>query len=217
MKRLLILLKKDITLDKGNWLIVLLVSVGLPIYIINVFAQSGFAEAISFLTLCLNAFYCFFLVYSKLGMIENKYRGMAYMTLTPVTRKEIVLSKYLLSIVVFLISIVGYGLANLVLPLSQPFAYSSVIMAWAVNAVLTGIYIPLEFKVGYENVKYYLMAIIVALPFLMGLLGKYTGYSFFSIWKQNGRDMLPVIFVFSLLLYIASYYGSVKIFEKKDL
>ena len=118
------------------------------------------------------------------------------MTLTPVGRKEIVLSKYLLSIVVFLISIVGYGLANLVLPLSQPFAYSSVIMAWAVNAVLTGIYIPLEFKVGYENVKYYLMAIIVALPFLMGLLGKYTGYSFFSIWKQNGRDMLPVIFVF---------------------
>ena len=48
MKRLLILLKKDITLDKGIWLIVLLVSVGLPIYIINVFAQSGFAEAISF-------------------------------------------------------------------------------------------------------------------------------------------------------------------------
>ena len=217
MKRILVLLKKDITLDISNMLIVMLVSIGLPLYTSYAFNQAGLNIGVDFLSLFLNSFYCFFLAFSKLGIIENKYRGMAYLTLTPVTRKDIVLSKYFFSAFVFLISIVGYKIANFIMSSSQSLTYSSIIIVWTVVALVIGIYIPLEFKVGYENVKYYLTAIIVVSPFLIGLLGKYTKFDFFKLFMQAGSGWLPILLVFSGIIHVVSYSISVRIFEKKDL
>ena len=217
MRSILILLKKDITLDKANMWIVILVSIGLPIYISYILKDMGLSMGGDFLALLLNSFYCIFLAFSKLGMIEHKYKGTAYLTLTPITRKQIVLSKYVLSVFLFLVSIAGCGVANLFMAVTAPLTYGSIIIAWAINALVFGIYIPLEFKVGYENVKYYLMAIVLASPFLMGFLGKHTGFGFFQTFAQTGNSLLPFILIMSLAIYVLSYGISVRIFSRKDL
>lgn len=217
MRTIPILLKKDITLDKSNMLIVILISLGIPIYLSYAFGQMGMKKGMDFLSLFLSSFYCIFLSFSKLGIIEHKYRGTAYLTLTPVTRKDIVLSKYVFSVFVFLISIVGYEIAYLIIPYMQLLSYSSVIMVCAAVILLLSIYIPLEFKVGYENVKYYFTAIIVFSPFLIGIIGKYKGVSIFQAFVEAGSNLLPFILMFSLIAIMVSYYFSVRIFEKKDL
>lgn len=217
MRTIPILLKKDITLDKSNMLIVILISLGIPIYLSYAFGQMGMNKGMDFLSLFLSSFYCIFLSFSKLGIIEHKYRGTAYLTLTPVTRKDIVLSKYVFSVFVFLISIVGYEIAYLIIPYMQLLSYSSVMMVCAAVILLLSIYIPLEFKVGYENVKYYFTAIIVFSPFLIGIIGRYKGVSIFQAFVEAGSNLLPFILMFSLVMIMVSYYFSIRIFEKKDL
>lgn len=217
MRMIPVLLKKDITLDKSNMLIVIIISLGIPIYLSYSFGQMGMNKGKDFLSLFLSSFYCIFLSFSKLGIIEHKYRGTAYLTLTPVTRRDIVLSKYVFSIFVFLISVVGYVIAYLITPFMQSLSYTSVIMVSAADILLLSIYIPLEFKVGYENVKYYFTAIIVFSPFLIGIIGKYKGVSIFQVFVEAGSNLLPYILIFSFVLIMVSYYFSIRIFEKKDL
>lgn len=217
MRKVLILFKKDITLAKSNIFIVILISLGIPIYLSYAFKEMGLNIGAEFLSLFLSSFYCFFVSFGKLGIIEHKYRGAAYLTLTPITRKDIVISKYVFSTFIFLTSVIGYEIIYLILPSVQPLTSSSILIVWAIDILVLSIYIPLEFKVGYENVKYYLTAIVVFSPFLIGLLGKYNGLGFFTTLLQGGSKFLPFIFAFSLLLIIVSYYISVSIYEKKDL
>jgi ABC-2 type transport system permease protein len=155
--------------------------------------------------------------FGKLGMIEHKYRGTAYLTLTPVTRRDVVLSKYVFLVFIFLISVLGYEIAYLIIPFMQSLSYSTVIIVWTINILLLGIYIPLEFKVGYENVKYYITAVVVFSPFLIGIIGRYKGVTIFSKLIETGSNLLPLILMFSLILMVVSYWVSVRIFEKKDL
>jgi ABC-type transport system involved in multi-copper enzyme maturation permease subunit len=217
MRKVLIILKKDITLDKINMLIVILISLGIPIYVTDALSHTGMNNGVDFLSLFLSSFYCFFMSVGKLGMIEYKYKGTAYLTLTPVTRRDVVMSKYVFIIIIFLISVLGYEMAYLFIPSMQPLSYSSVILVWTANILFLGIYIPLEFKVGYDNVKYYLTAIIVLSPFLIGIIGRYKGLSIFSNFIQAGSNLLPFILMFSLILMGVSYFVSVRVFEKKDL
>jgi ABC-type transport system involved in multi-copper enzyme maturation permease subunit len=217
MRTIPVLLKKDITLDMSNILIVIIISLGIPIYSTYAFGEMGMNKGMDFISLFLSSFYCFFLSFGKLGIIEHKYRGTAYLTLTPVTRRDIVLSKYVYSIFVFLISVVGYEIAYLIIPSMQLLSYSSVIIVCAADILLLSIYIPLEFKVGYENVKYYFTAVIVFSPFLIGIIGKYNGLSIFQAFIEAGSNLLPFIIAFSLITIMVSYSFSVRIFEKKDL
>lgn len=217
MRTISVLLKKDITLDKGNMLIVIVISLGIPIYITYALREMNMSGGRDFLSLFLSSYYCFFLSFSKLGLIEHKYRGTAYLTLTPVTRRDIVLSKYVYSIFVFLISVVGYEIAYLIIPSMQLLSYNSVIIVCAADILLLSTYIPLEFKVGYENVKYYFTGVVVLSPFLIGIIGKYKGLSIFQALVDAGGDLLPFILVFSLIIIIVSYCFSIRIFEKKDL
>jgi ABC-2 type transport system permease protein len=217
MRKVLVLLKKDITLDKVNMLIVIFISLGIPIYANFSLRDLGMVNGADFLSLLLSSFYCFFMSFGKLGMIEHKYRGTAYLTLTPVTRRDVALSKYVFLVFIFLISVLGYEIAYLSIPFVQPLSYSTVILVWTINILLLGIYIPLEFKVGYENVKYYITAVVVFSPFLIGIIGRYKGVTIFSKLIESGSNLLPLILMSSLILMVVSYWVTVRIFEKKDL
>ena len=217
MRKLIVLLRKDITLDKANLIIIILLSIGIPIYINYILQDLGFENGADFASLFLSSFYCVFMAISKLGLIEHTSRGSAYMTLTPINRRDIVLSKYVFLFLVFLISLIGYGVSYLIIPSIQPLTFTSVVTVWTVNIVFLSFYIPLEIKLGHDNVKYFLTAIIVSSPFLIGLLGRYMGASIFQSLIDGIGNVLPFMMVFSLILIVVSYYASVRIFNSKDL
>lgn len=217
MRKLIVLLRKDITLDKANLVIVILLSIGIPIYITFILRDSGFVKGADFVSLFLSTFFCFFMSVGKLGMIEHKYRGTAYLTLTPISRRDIVLSKYAFIILVFLISLIGYGVSYLATPFLQPLSFAAVITVLTANILFLSFYVPLELKLGYENVKYFFMAIIMISPFLIGLTGKYGGASIFRKFMEGAGNIVPVMVVFSFILIAVSFYASVRIFNTKDL
>lgn len=217
MRKLIVLLRKDITLDKANLVIVILLSIGIPIYMSFPLQNSGLQKGADFVSLLLSSFFCFFMSLSKLGMIEDKYRGTAYLTLTPINRRDVVLSKYVFLLLVFLISLIGYGVSYLVTPFLQPLSITAIVTVWTANILFLSFYIPLELKVGYENVKYYITGVTVISPFLIGLLGRYGGASIFQRFMEGTGNILPIMMVFSFVLIAVSYYVSVRIFDKKDL
>lgn len=217
MRKLIVLLRKDITLDKANLVIVILLSIGIPIYMSFPLQNSGLQKGADFVSLFLSSFFCFFMSLSKLGMIEDKYRGTAYLTLTPINRRDVVLSKYVFLLLVFLISLVGYGVSYLVTPFLQPLSFTSVVTVWTANILFLSFYVPLELKVGYENVKYYITAVTVISPFLIGLIGRYGGASIFRRFVEEVGKILPIMMVFSFILIAVSYNVSVRIFNTKDL
>lgn len=180
MRKLIVLLRKDISLEKANLIIIILLSIGIPIYINYSLQDLGLNKGADFVSLFLSSFYCVFIALSKLGLIEHTYRGTAYLTLTPINRRDIVLSKYVFLFLMFLISLIGYGVSYLIIPSVQPLSYTSVVTVWTANILFLSFYVPLELKLGYENVKYYFTAVIVISPFLIGLLGKYMGASIFQ-------------------------------------
>ena len=169
------------------------------------------------MSLFLSSFYCIFMALNKLGLIEHTYRGTAYLTLTPINRRDIVLSKYVFLFLMFLINLIGYGVSYLIIPSIQPLSFTSVVTVWTANILFLGFYVPLEIKLGYENVKYYFTAVIVISPFLIGFLGKYMGASIFQNLIDGAGNILLIMMVISFILIVASYYVSVRIFSTKDL
>lgn len=217
MRKLIVLLRKDISLDKAYWVIIILIAIGIPIYMTYSLQNAGFQKGADFVSLFLSSFYCFFMSLSNLGLIEHKYRGTAYLTLTPINRRDVVLSKYVFLLLVFLISLVGYWVSYLVTPFIQPLSFTAVVTVWTANILFLSFYVPIELKLGYENVKYFITAIIVISPFLIGLIGRYGGASIFRRFMEEVGNILPIMIVFSLVLIGVSYYVSVRIFNTKDL
>ena len=150
-------------------------------------------------------------------MIEHKYKGAAYLTLTPISRKDIVVSKYVFLLLVFIMSILGYIITYLLVPAVKPLSLPSIIIAGTANIIFLGLYIPLEFKLGYENMKYYFMVLIVATPLLIGFLGKYMDVSIFQNIIENVEKLIAIMIVFSTVFIAISYNFSLKIFMRKDL
>ncbi len=217
MRKLIVLLRKDITLDKANLIIVILLSIGIPVYISYSLQSLRLQKGADFVSLFLSSFFCFFMSLSKLGLIEDKYKGTAYLTLTPISRKDIVLSKYVFLLLVFLISLAGYGVSYLATPSLQPLSFAAVVTVWTANILFLSFYVPLELKLGYENMKYYITAVAVISPFLIGLIGKYGGASIFQRFMEEAGSILPIMMMFSFILIGASYFVSVRVFYKKDL
>jgi hypothetical protein len=90
-------------------------------------------------------------------------------------------------------------------------------MVWTANILFLSIYIPLEIKVGYDNIKYYFTAVIVAIPFVIGIIGKYKESSILSIFHEIKTNLLPYTLVSTIILIVVSYSVCIRIFDKKDL
>lgn len=217
MRKLIVLLRKDITLDIANLVIIILLAIGIPIYITYSLNDLGLQKGGDFLSLFFSTFFCFFMSLSKLGIIEHKYKGTAYLTLTPINRRDIVLSKYMFLLLVFIICLSGYVVSYLISPFVQPLSFTAVVIVWTANILFLSFYLPLELKLGYENVKYYFTAVIVITPFLIGLLGKYGGISIFRRFMEDVRNILPIMIVVSFILVALSYHVSSRVFNAKDL
>lgn len=217
MRNLIILLRKDITLDKANLILVFLISIGIPIYLSYSLQDLGFQKGTDFVSLFLSSFFCFFLSLSKLGLIEHKYRGTAYLTLTPINRRDIVLSKYIFLLLIFFICLAGYGVSCLLFPFISPLSFTAVVTVWTANSLFLSFYVPLELKLGYENVKYFFMAAMLFTPFLIGLIGRYGGTTIFKQFIEQTGSIVPIMVTVSFILIGISYYASVRIFHTKDL
>lgn len=86
--------------------------------------------------------------------------------------------------------------------------------------ILIGLKIPLEFKFGYEKIKYIFLGAMIVTPYILPTVFKFISKNNNAI--NNIRSTPPIIqaviiSIFALILFLISFIISQKIYDKKEL
>ncbi len=214
--RVIALIKKDIFLVKKYLLVILAISVVFPVFIFyNAPSIMGFA---SFM---LTIMFAVYMALQSVSLAETKYpKAEALLCSSPYTRKYIVIARYLFFILVFAATTVAYELVVIFLPDVTMISLFEIALTLLIGSLLLGIYLPLQYKLGYEKMKYVLMVIILLTPFLLPHIVKWLATSNFDItFLDRISTTVKTVISCSLSIVITalSIATSIHIYNGKEL
>lgn len=152
-------------------------------------------------------------------LIYDETDGWDSFVLTaPVSRKEIIRSKYLLQILflagAFLLSAVLLLLISLIPQFDgEEWLYSMLIVGFCYALVYGAVVIPVYLKFGQHTSRYVAFVILIVVA---GLFGVTFGFSMFMEFAASTIPLLIGILAVSLAAYGASYLVSQKIYAKRE-
>lgn len=136
---------------------------------------------------------------------------------TPFTRKAMVLSKYIFCMAIYVICCIAFGIETLVIPGLGTADIMMFALMFLVTSIFIGVYLPVQYKLGYEKTKFVFVVVIMVSPIILPLLMRMDGLnsgvlSTLSPYLICGGS---VLIGFSVLAISASL--SVKIYNEADL
>lgn len=213
---LLNLVKKDFILAKKYWVLMVVFSIGAPVYVeIQTHSMIG---GLGFLITVLFAEY---MIFNSVSMSEEKYKGAAFLSATPYTRSELVKAKYLLIASVFVGCYILYTITSLLIPIYVAMlSLLSLGISFLIVAVYFGIIIPLQYQFGYEKVRYISFFTIFLVPFLFPYLWKWIqsnniDWETILLFPSFIQEIIP--FLLALIIGLISMLVSMCIYSQKDL
>jgi len=146
------------------------------------------------------------------------YKTAALLCSAPYPRKFIVLSKYIFCGINFIFCGIIFKLETLLFPQLGKFNAVMLVFTLLFLAIFIGIYLPLQYKLGFEKTKLFFSIVIVILPFSFSYLLKIKNKMNFNFFYSIDTAVLCTISIlFSFIVIILSAYFSVKIYNKIDL
>mgnify|MGYP001623009220 CR=1 FL=1 len=212
---LLQLIKKDILL---TWKYLLLMGALCCFYPFFVHHQiSGAAAAFAgTLAFILMTFFSILFALLQAFQKEAMYpKASAYLCALPYRRRDLVLAKYIYFLGVYLGCCLIYWLETLILPDLGGFGLSEAVPIFAAVSLLLGLYLPVQYRFGYEFTKYFFMFAILGISFLLPMFIKYLPPELLSF--RIGPGLLAALFLSSLGLLAASAAASVYFYKKAEL
>ena len=160
-----------------------------------------------------------------ISMNESKYeKAYSYLSITPYSRFQLVICKYIFDLIIFLAIIIIYYLETIFL---SRYVGNLEVIVIAITffsvSIIRGFIIPLEFKFGYEKTKYISIIVLMIVCFGVPLLTRYFSIDFFNNFLLDfilnlHRSILSIlIFIISIAISILSIQISYKIFFNKEL
>lgn len=166
-------------------------------------------------------FVIIFLLSSSISMVDETYKkGCAYLCTTPYTRRQIVISKYVFTYIVFIAYVGIYFLESMFLKkYTVDLTAKLVIGSLLFISIFRGVLIPLEYKFGYEKAKYIIMISIMAVPFVSSYVIGNFDFSFMDLsWFYKNENLFGILCIGCIvILNFVSIILSCKIFENKDM
>lgn len=149
---------------------------------------------------------------------DEKVNWDKYSLTMPISRKDIVLSRYMLGlglatvglIITSILSIIDKGLFKSYLNLP--------IVFWAISIIMLSVIIPVIIKFGAEKGRFIMIAIMFIPSILIMLFGETISIDQFSELKQIVSDNSLIISLLGAVISLTiSFAISLKIFENKEL
>lgn len=207
------LVKKDVLIAKKYIFLVLCIVIGIPLFVS--WRSPQFSQTLGF---ALAVIFSEFMLCQNISLKENQYsKASALLCSTPYPRRGLVQSKYILFVLVFLYCTFVYWIENLILPKIGDFNATYILSVFLVSCLIYGIYLPVQYKLGYEKTKLFFMVIIMASPFALPAITKYGNLDLLAITHVPTGVFNTVISLISLLILVVSMHVSIKIFQKKEL
>lgn len=209
------LLKKDCMIAKNYVAAVVLIGVGLPVLLawkqpqmLEVFALPG---AVFISSVAFNL---------AVSEKENMYpKATALLCATPYNRGKLVEEKYLLYFLIYLYCCVTFRIEMEVIPqlAAVDFVRSVVIVFW-IQVICMGIFLPIQYRFGYEKTKLLAMLLVVAGPVLMSVANSAAVPA--AVTQSSSAvpgAVYIVLWVIGGALWLFSMFVSKKIFSNMDL
>lgn len=212
---LLSLIKKDLLLTWKYILLMAALCCFYPLFILHNLKgeAAAYAGSLSFSVMTL-----FAVLFSLLQAFQKEAmypKAAAWLCALPYSRRDLVLSKYLYFLGVYLLCCLIYGAETLLVPSLGAFGPAQIIPVFAGTALLFGIYLPFQYRLGYEFTKYFFLFAILIVSFLLPMLFRRLPQKLPAF--RMSSVLLSILLVLSAALLAASAALSVHFYKKRAL
>ena len=210
------LVKKDFLLIKKYILLIVVFSIGIPIFI----SKQATSIGVDGISILISEIFVSYMFYGSVSAYEQKTKGSILICTTPYTRRLFVEAKYLFVVSLYAIALLVYISISL-LPFTalQPITLSSIGKSMFIVAVYFGITMPIEFKFGYDATRYITVIAIMSSTFLLPQFLKWIvlnniNLSMITYLPQIILDFVPHFL--AIILWLISSIISIKIYSNKS-
>ena len=209
------LIKKDFLLMKRYLFLTVAFMFGVPLLLLW-----KAPEAIGLGGFMVTAFMTFVTCEQQLSVFYVKYpKALALLFATPYKRSEYVIARYAFFSLLFIVALALYNAVYL-FSRARLVSVQGALSAYLLWSVFLGVYLPLQFKLGYEKMKYAMMALILFPPIVLPLIAPYVRnlapYTAFTIVLSQSAWLLLFVFA-STIITAVSIAISVQILNNKEL
>lgn len=217
MRQIFNLVKKDFLLVKNYILVMILFSIGMPIFMFKEAPELVGFSSILYGTLVLMLS---FMAYHMISMEEMKEEGMVYIQTIPISNTSISLAKFAVIFVVFiLVSFIYFILSRIGITNVGSIGIKDILFTFLLIELFFSIYIPLTFKLGYVKLQMVSAGIIFTTPFIIGLVSKKMNNIIRILVKigdiPNGL-LISLSALIAILILFISINMSSKILDSKE-
>lgn len=207
------LLKKDFLIVKKYVLIMVVVAALIPPFMR--WRTPEFSGAFGFI---LSVIFSVFMLLQYVSIKEYQFpKAATLLCAAPFSRKMMVLSKYVFCMVVYGACCIIYGIETLVIPgLGTPDVKLFVLML-LVMSVFIGVYLPVQYKWGFDRTKYIFAVIIIASPMCLPVLMRANRINPGLLTALPPAALYGGIVLIGLAVLAASASLSITIYAKADL
>ena len=162
------LIKKDVLIVKKYVLIMLAAAVLIPPFML--WRAPQYTGILGFM---LSVSFCVFMLLQYVSLKEYQFpKATTLLCATPYSRRMIVLSKYIFCMVTYMACCVIYGIETFIVPGLGSCDIKLFVLMFFITSVFIGIYLPVQYKLGYEKTKFAFVIVIMASPFILPQLMK---------------------------------------------
>lgn len=207
------LIRKDILIVKKYVLIMLIAAIAIPPFML--WRAPEYTGILGFI---LSAIFSVFMLLQYVSLKEYQFPKAATLLCSiPFSRKMMVISKYVFCIAIYITCCIIFGIETLMIPGLGAFDVKLCILMLLVVSVFIGIYLPVQYKLGYEKTKFVFAVVIMASPFIFPQLLKMGSLNTDVFSKISPFIIYGSMVAFALVLLTISAILSVKIYNEKDL
>ncbi len=210
---LLHLVKKDFLIVKRYVLIMLATAIAIPP--VMLWRAPEYGGMMGFI-LCV--IFAVFMLLQYVSLKEYQCpRASALLCAAPFPRSLLVLSKYVFCMLIYAVCCLIFGLETILAPQLGPLRPDALALMFLVTALVVGIYLPVQYKLGYEKTKFVFVVIIMASPVTTAALLKTGNMDFDALLTAPPVLIYGGMVSAGIIVLIVSACLSVRLFSKADL
>lgn len=204
------LVKKDFLITKKHILLLFLIGIIIPPAF-----QWQLSENAGFLAFTFSALFFIDLPLTYNSMKEYKCsKAATLLCAAPYSRRQIVISKYIFGTIMYLACCVLFLVQTLYLKKLGGFHIKLAILMFFVFALFQGIYIPVQFKIGYEMARNVSLILFIL---IWNVIVYSIVYEKTAFLRSSGFGFYGILSVVSIFILVASACLSINIYEKAEL
>lgn len=210
---LLNLVKKDFLLIKRSTIIMMFAVVAVALYLVwRAPELSGF-PSFFLMTLYMEIILC-----QSVSVVEAKYpKAGTLLCAAPYSRGVVVKAKYVFTLFIFAYCFIAYSLVALFIPAAGSPDLTATLTAFLLIMLICGIYMPLEFKFGYEKTRVAFMIILFGITFALPMLNVHISLDLRWLAAIPAAVQYLVLGLAGVAILFVSMAASIRIYAKKEL